>query len=146
MAFVTPIIDRTQADVLYAIINQNSVSDLKGALNISDINRIINNSIYLRDLLIANGFTPSFLNQSLFIETDIPSITSKIDVIRDNVRTLVNSFYTLNNPTITYGNTLNYNDINIIENNILITNSLLQGLINELKLCGYTTCGEDIQL
>ena len=146
MAYTTPIIDRTQADVLYAISNQNAVADLKGALNVSDVNRIINNSIYLRDLLEENGFYADFTDQTLFTQATLPHIHSKIDIIKDNINLLVTSFYQFNNPVLHYGNILDYADVNAMEENLKITNDLISALILELRLCGYTTCGEDINL
>lgn len=40
MAWITPITDRTQADVLYAKSVEYTATDLKGALNRSDLERI----------------------------------------------------------------------------------------------------------
>ena len=146
MPFVTPRLDRTQEDVLYAFANQTSTSDLKGALNVSDVNRMIGNTIHLRDLLNQYGFTSSFPNQPLFTMDTLPHVNSQIDVIRNNIRTIVQAFYTMGNPEIASGNTLNYIDVNALEMNIKITNDLITALILEMRNCGYYTCGQDITL
>ena len=51
MTWTTPITDRTFEDVKYAFENQNLSTDLKGAWNVSDTTRIINNMLYLRNLI-----------------------------------------------------------------------------------------------
>ena len=139
MAWTTPITDRTQADVTYAKANQNNVSDLKGAWNISDANRIIENTIYLKDLLIANGYPCSITNQALFVETDLPYVESKMKILKDNVQSVIDSFYkATNHPIIVYGMNFNYQNANDLELDLDLTNQLLQNMILELKYCGVS--------
>ena len=45
--WLTPIVDRTEADTVEAFNNQMIEAHLKGALNYSDLNRIENNYKYL---------------------------------------------------------------------------------------------------
>lgn len=146
MSWITPIIDRTQTDVDYAKANQNSSSDLKGAWNISDVNRIIDNTIYLRDILKNYNYDVGFDNQSHVTESDFPYILSFMKILKDNVNSVVNCFYKYNNPTINYSNTFNFNDANNIEINLNITNTLLENMINELLYSGEPYCSDTITL
>lgn len=145
MAFITPIIDRTEQDVLYAMLNQNSTQDLKGAWNVSDINRLINNINHLKTELQKLGYNASITAQADFIESELP-FASKLDIIRNNIKSIVNSFYKFNNPEIRYGDIFDYEDANTLEINLKITNDLLTSLLNELRYCGEGYCGESITL
>lgn len=51
------IYDRTYSDVVYALTHPNEDSDLKGALNVSDLNRITEWQMYLKDRLSTYGDT-----------------------------------------------------------------------------------------
>lgn len=146
MAWIEPIIDRTQEDVLYAMANQGLDQDLKGAWNVSDVNRIINNINYLHSLLGFYGYNSTITQQNDFIMSDLPHVNSKIDVIRNNINTIINSFYKRNNPTIRYGDVFDFNDANTLEMNLKITNDLLESLIAELKYSGTFVSGQDIIL
>ena len=136
MAWITPIIDRTQQDVLYALANQNSTDNLKGAWNISDVNRIINNIDYLNTKLLEQNYTSGVSTQNNFVMTDLPYVNSKIDIIRNNVNKIVDCFYKMNNPNIRYGTVFDYNDANTLEINLKITNDLLESLIALFKYSG----------
>ena len=142
MAWSTPIIDRTLEDVEFAKANQNYTTTLKGAWNVSDINRVINNTKHLSDLLNANGYPNTIKSQGTFVVTDLPYVNSVMDVVRSNVQAVVNCYYKSGNPTIKYGNTFDYNDANALEINLDITNKLLTSMIDAYKYCGTTVCGE----
>lgn len=143
----TPIVDRTQADVTTALSGQSNVSDNKGAWNISDANRVIDNSIVLRDILVKNGYNISFTNQPHMSMDDVPYMTSFMKVLKDNIMALVNGFYKLTeSPTISYANYLNYTIANNMELNLNITNTLLENMINELDFSGEPTAGEQFYL
>jgi hypothetical protein len=146
MPWITPITDRIQEDVDFAKENQSSTSDLKGAWNISDINRIIDNTIYLRNLLFENGYNITIIEQSHIVESDIPYITSFIKVLKDNIKSLVDGFYSRGNPVIDYSQFPTFTMANNLEINLEITNSLLNSMIAELKYCGEPKCNDDIIL
>jgi hypothetical protein len=147
MAWSTPIFDRQLSDVEYAMLNQNSTSDLKGAFNISDANRIINNTIYLRDLLNLYGYdVEQFPNQTLLTETDLPHVNSVIEVMKSNIIKVVDAFYKDGNPEITYGNILDYISVNAMELNLNITNTFLESMIASVILCGNYISGQSILL
>ena len=56
------IFDRTYTDVQYARNNPNSSEDLKGALNISDLNRLEEWCLYFKDILSEYGDTSNVVN------------------------------------------------------------------------------------
>lgn len=143
----TPITDRTEADVISAISGQSNIADNKGAWNISDANRIIDNTIVLRDILISNGYNISFENQTHLLVEDLPYVTSVMRVMRDNIMALVNGFYKLTeSPNISYASYLNYTLANNMELNLSITNTLLENMILDLQFTGEPTSGEQFYL
>ena len=146
MAWITPIIDRTELDVLYALVNQNNTTDLKGSWNVSDVNRIIGNIEYLNTKLIEQNYNPNIGTIPQWQMEDLPYVNSKVDVIRNNVGKIVNSFYKMENPNIRYGTVLDYNDANTLEINLKITNDLLESLIALFKYSGTFYSGEDVVL
>lgn len=146
MAWITPIIDRTSVDVQFAFDNQNDASDLKGAWNISDINRVINNIEYLKTLLNSYGYFPSITTMTPFTESSLPYISTVMNVIRTNVINITNSFYKLNNPNIRFGAIFDYTDANNLEINLKLTNDLLESMIELFKYSGTFYSGEDLIL
>ena len=146
MAWTTPVIDRTQSDVDYAIANQNSASDLKGAWNVSDANRVIDNTLYLKELLNAQGYYFPYTAQSHITETDFPYKTSFVKVMKDNINNMVSAFYSSGNPVITYNTNPNYITANNMEINLKTTNELLILMIQSFRICGTFACGTSFRL
>lgn len=147
MAWQTPIVDRVAADVTYARGSQNNAADLKGAWNVSDINRVIDNTIYLRDLLLSYGYhVYPFTDQVEVDESDYPLFTSVDSVYRTNVQHVVDAFYTLDNPTITLGSTINYVMANTLEENLRLTNLLIRRMEDGFKRSGTFKSGQEVIL
>lgn len=146
MSWSTPIIDRSLSDVEFAMLNQNSTANLKGAWNISDANRVINNTIYLNDRLTEYGYGVTLTPIPLFIETDLPYVVSKMKIIRDNVNKVSNAFYKLHHKTIVYGDVFSYVDANTLEINLKSTNDLLESMISCFKYSGVTISGEELNI
>lgn len=163
MAWIQPIFNRTLADVtaLKELIGQiNAIgwdnltltsktewlATSKGAFNFSDLNRIEDNIIYMRDQINALGGTPIVIDTSnpVWGVDDIPFL-SNINRIRDNVGVLIDAFYILpTTPTIEYNNPLNWDDANDIEKNLQDMYTILQltGIQFEYY-CGTFSCGQD---
>lgn len=140
--WITPIKDRTLADVQYAIANQNLVSDLKGAYNLSDIDRVMENVVYLRDLLNDYGRFPVVTALPVLVEADLPYLSLVMDVLRTNVVNVRDAYYQLGHPLIRYGTEFNYTDANALEESLYLTNLLLQSMISTIKYSGTFYSGE----
>lgn len=146
MSWITPIIDRSLSDVEFAMLNQNSTVNLKGAWNISDANRVISNTIDLNNRLTEYNFGVVLTPIPLFVETDLPYVTSKMKIIRDNVNKVSNAFYKLNHKTIVYGDVFSYVDANTLEINLKSTNDLLENMISNFRYSGTTILGEELNV
>lgn len=145
MAFTTPITDRTYEDTQYAFLNQDSEEDLKGAWNVSDVNRVIDNTIWLRDTLVSLGYyVYPFADQPHMEVSDYPYYETVSKVYKQNVMWVVNAFYKQNNPSISTSDSTSYLVANALEQNILITWQLVQQLLGGVKRSGTFNSGQAV--
>lgn len=147
----TPIFDRTQEDVDYAmqkiaewiaadITNASLVGyDLKGCLNVSDINRIEGNIAYLAEQLRRYGYSPNTSIKSWVME-DMPN-ASDIARILNNVRVLVDSFYQHPDAPALSDGISGYNEVNAIEKNLSLIKALIDGMVDSFKISGTFQVG-----
>ena len=108
------IFDRLSSDVDMALNNPNSSSNLKGAYNYTDLNRVESWCEYLQELLKTYGFGEELDIKTDWTISDYPTRT-EIDRIRQNVDTLKSFCISINPGTILYNNTLNYEQANLLE-------------------------------
>lgn len=152
MAYWTkPVYDRTEGDVEFAIRKiaewvayKNAgmsivTHDLKGCLNVSDINRIENNVAYLREKLYEYGYSVSVSTKS-WVHTGLPNV-GDISRIVKNVRALVKAYYPHStSPAIP--DTLNgYNEVNAVEKNLYLIKMLLDCMVGSFKKSGTFQSG-----
>ena len=127
-----PIFDRTQKDVDFAITKiaewiafgkPTDVYDLKGCLNVSDINRIEGNIAYLSKRLTEYAY-PATVTTKKWTKGDLPT-EQDIQRIIDNIRLIINVFYQPSDSPSLPEAMLSYVDINSIERNIDLIKYLL---------------------
>lgn len=129
MAWITPITDRTDADVKDAFDNQIGTTDKKGSLDYTDLNRIENNFLYVSDFLKTWGYYikpfKRDITEKWFIdgieqtaqrsdwqESDI-TYKSEIDRIRINLNKLSDGFLKyLGLPVFEFKRNLGYQEVN----------------------------------
>lgn len=129
MAWTTPIYDRTNNDIIYARDNQNSLLNLKGAFNVYDINRINDNIAYLVDKLNDLSYNISIVEDTTIYDNTSLFTLQKMDIMKNNIVSIVDGFYTNNNPALYVGSPLlNITIINNIEKNLYITKDLIEKL------------------
>lgn len=143
MVWITPIADRTEADVSYAKANRGNESFNKGAFNpYYDFNRIETNCEYLAGQLNAYGYSVLITVKTNWAEDDFPE-QDEVDRIRNNVNTLIDSFHKLpGSPDIRYWNSLDWNDMNSLEQNIKNLDILLQRMAAVFLRCGDAHGGD----
>jgi len=166
MAWITPITDRTQIDVDYIKALRTSINNLgwdnvsiedkdiwlngnlKGAWNYTDGNRVIENTIYLRDTLNSYGYTVSFADQPLLTMDSLPYIVSVIQVMIANIIAVRDVFYVNPDYPLILGSQTDttYVEANNIEINLLMTYELILEMIDGFRVCGTFACGQDIRL
>lgn len=93
MSWVTPIYDRTAADVTYAKANRSNESYNKGALNPGyDLNRIEGNCKYLADLLNGYGYSVSITTKTDWTDDEFPFLAD-LTRIKQNVDSLIEAYH-----------------------------------------------------
>lgn len=141
--WITPVTDRTQEDVEFAITkiaewiagnithNPLVVYDLKGCLNVSDINRIENNIEYLSKNLTKMGYTPSVVSKSW----EMSGIPNERDIFRilANVRAIISAFYQQDSAPNVPSTILRYEDANDIEKNLELIKELLDCMVSSFR-------------
>jgi hypothetical protein len=144
-----PVFDRTQEDVDFAIQkiaewigglaveNSSLVYDLKGCLNVSDLNRIEGNIKYLNDMLGELGYSVGVTTRE-WGRSDIPT-TEDVSRIINNVREIILSYYQQEGVTALPSGMGGYNQINAIEENLLKIKELLDCMINSYQRSGTFT-------
>lgn len=132
--WIEPVFDRTYADVEFAKRkiaewieeNVSTVYELKGCLNVSDMNRIENNIKYLSDILSKNLYIKSLQTK----KWNMDSVVMLDDVRRilDNVTTIVENFHKpIKSKSLPY-NMGSYIDINTIEEILFYVKELVDDM------------------
>ena len=152
----TPVFDRTREDVEYAIKtiaewigddmsgNHLAIHDLKGCLNVSDINRIEGNIAYLsaelNGLLYSNNTsTREWTNGGLPNEQDIERVLG-------NISGLTMAFHApINAPPVPSGLS-SYDEVNAVEKNISLIKDLLDCMVGSFKKSGTYQSGKSFSL
>lgn len=149
--WVEPIFDRTQEDVEFAIkkIAEWVAADisgrpivtynLKGCLNMADINRIEDNIKYLSEKLSEYGYS-SYLVAKKWSMSDMPT-AKDITRITSNVNELIASYYKPIGAVEVSASMLNYTEINTLEKNLYLIQRLLDSMVRSFKLSGDFNSG-----
>lgn len=150
--WITPIHDRTLQDVEFAktqiarwLLDKSTiVYDLKGCLNVSDINRIENNINYLSGKLNELGYINSTYSKT-WNRDGLPN-QQDISRISNNIKELITAFCQQPSAPNVPDKMVDYNDINAIEKNLDLIKELIDHMVNSFKVSGALTSGQSINL
>lgn len=147
-----PIYDRTQYDVEYAksrikYFKENGgvtdSEDLKGCLNVVDLNRIENNTGYLSDLLISLYYFNSINKRtSNWNMSNMPTL-EHINRIIDNVSKLQTAYFKSSNSPNLPNTLTHYEDVNSIEKCLHLLKVMIDDMTSSFRECNTFECGED---
>ena len=119
-------------DVLYLV--TDDVIDLKGCLNLADLNRIEGNIAYLGELMESFSYTPNIHGKSWII-SDLPNQNDMSRII-ENIRSLISAYYSPASPPSLPTTMLSYTDLNAIEENLYLIKELLDCMQSSFKKVG----------
>ena len=147
--WIIPIFDRTQEDVKNALTKiaewkQNGsteVYDLKGCLNVSDINRIEGNIKYLSDELSKLCYFPNTISKTWDV-SGLPDIEN-ISRIIQNVAKIISAYHQNGTAPSLPETLLTYEEVNDLEHNLYLIKGILDDMITSFRECGTFNCGED---
>lgn len=118
----------------------------KPMLNFGDLNRIELDCAYLAEQFNANLVPVTITTKTDWTAADFPYL-AQINRIRDNVNALKNAYYAIEgSPDITYWNSLNWQDANILEQNLKNLKTLLDLMIASFKYSGTFSAGQEVIL
>lgn len=142
-----PVFDRTQQDVDFARskikewISSDSpeVYELKGCLNVSDLNRIEGNLEYISNTLNNFGY-PTTIQCKDWNLSKIPTV-SDAERIFDNIRNIHFAFFIPNDAPELPNAMLNFEEINSIEENLYLLYILIHVMRDSFKKSGTFVSG-----
>ena len=142
--WISPVKDRTQSDVNYAISqikSGNNLNELKGCFNVTDINRIENNVRYIADRLNVLKYTNTIETKSWDMY-GLPNVT-EITRLINNVSKIINAYYRPEGSPNLPNTLLTFTQVNDLEKILYMVKHLIDNEENEFRHCGTFNCGED---
>lgn len=128
---------RVEDDVL--VVRVGDVYELKGCLNLVDLNRIEGNIAYLAEKMESYSYSPN-IHGKQWNRGDMPN-QNDMERIIENIRALVSAFYSPDDPPALPTTMVSYADINAIEENLSLIKQLLDVLESSFKVVGANKSG-----
>lgn len=126
------------------VVKLGVVYDLKGCVNLLDLNRIEGNIAYLSEKLSEVDY-PLSISTKQWNKGDLPT-ENDIQRIISNIRSLVDGFYQPSNAPALPSTMLSYEDVNSIERNIDLIKYLLDCMVNSFRKVGNYKSGATMRL
>lgn len=124
-------------DVL--VVHVGDVYELKGCLNLLDLNRIEGDIAYLAAKMESYSYSPN-IHGKQWERGDMPNQNDMSRIV-ENIRSLIAAFYSPTNPPSLPTTMLSYNDINAIEKNLHLIKELLDCMASSFKKVGTIKSG-----
>ena len=121
------------------VVRVGDVYELKGCLNLLDLNRIENDIAFLADLMESFSYAPN-IHGKLWSRVDMPNQNDMSRIV-ENIRALISAFYTPDNPPSLPTTMLSYHDINAIEENLYLIKQMLDVMQTSFKKVGTIKSG-----
>lgn len=128
---------RVEDDVL--VVRVGDVYELKGCLNLLDLNRIEGNIAFLAEKMESYSYSPN-IHGKQWNRADMPN-QNDMERIIENIRALVNAFYSPDNPPALPTMMVSYADINAIEENLSLIKQMLDSMESSFKVVGTNKSG-----
>lgn len=129
-------------DVL--VVHVGDVYELKGCLNLLDLNRIEGNIAYLAELMESYSYSPN-IHGKQWSRVDMPNQDDMSRIV-ENIRALISAFYSPDNPPQLPTTMLSYSDINAIEENLYLIKEILDCMVSSFKKVGTIKSGSTMFL
>jgi hypothetical protein len=126
------------------VLDIDDVYDLKGCLNLTDLNRIEGNIAYLAETMEIFSYSPNIHGKKWNI-ADLPNRNDMSRII-ENIRSLVSSYYSPSSPPSLPTTILSYSDLNAIEENLYLIKELLDCMQSSFKKVGTIKSGSNMFL
>lgn len=120
-------------------LDMNDVYDLKGCLNLCDLNRIEGNIAYLAELMESFSYSPN-IHEKHWTRADMPNQNDMSRIV-ENIRSLISAYYSPDAPPPLPTTMLSYADINAIEENLYLIKQMLDCMQSSFKRVGTIKSG-----
>lgn len=122
----------------------DDVYDLKGCLNLADLNRIEGNISYLAEKMESFSYSPNIRGKQ-WTNADMPNQNDMSRII-GNIRALISAFYSPSSPPSLPSTMLSIADINAIEENLYMIKEILDCMQSSFKKVGTIKSGSRMLL
>lgn len=129
-------------DVL--VVRVGDVYELKGCFNLLDLNRIEGDIAFLAEHMEEFAYAPNIHGKE-WNRVDMPNQNDMSRIV-DNIRALMDAFYTPDNHPSLPSTMLSYSDINAIEENLYLLKQMLDCMQTSFKKVGTIKSGSRMLL
>ena len=126
------------------IVHAGDVYELKGCLNLLDLNRIESNIAFLAEKMESFSYSPN-IHGKQWTRVDMPNQNDMSRII-GNIRNLIDTFYSPNDPPPLPIVMLSYSDINAIEENLYLIKQMLDCMESSFTKVGTIKSGSTMFL
>ena len=157
MRWIVPVVDRTLLDVQNALAQIEmwrtqvangqtpTVTELKGCLNVTDLNRIEANTRYISEFLQGYGFQTNVTTKVDWTDESLPNATDVKRII-DNIKEIRNKYYEPAGMPSLPQTMVSFSDINAIEQSLLLFREMLLGMVGAFRRSGTFVAGSPFRL
>ena len=157
MRWIIPVVDRTLLDVQDALAQIEmwraqvangqtpTVTELKGCLNATDLNRIESNTRYILQLLQESGFQPNLTTKVNWTDECLPNVDD-VNRIIDNIKEIRDKYYEPPGIPSLPQTMVSFSDINAIERSLMLFREMLFRAMRAFRRSGTFRCGQGIKL
>lgn len=126
------------------VVHVGDVYELKGCLNLLDLNRIEGDIEFLAENMEAFSYAPN-IHGKQWSRADMPNQNDMSRIV-ENIRALMSAFYSPDNPPPLPSTMLSYSDINAIEENLYLIKQMLDCMQTSFKKVGTIKSGSRMLL
>ena len=156
MRWIVPVVDRTLRDVQDALAQIEmwrtqvangqtpTVTELKGCLNATDLNRIESNTRYISEYLRAYGFQINVITKVDWTDESLPNATD-VNRIINNIKEIRNKYYEPAGMPSLPQTMVSFSDINAIEQSLLLFREMLLDMAGAFRRSGTFRCGQGMK-
>jgi len=157
LRWIVPVVDRTLLDVQDALAQIEmwrtqvangqtpTVTELKGCLNVTDLNRIEANTRYISEFLQGYRFQTNVTTKVDWTDESLPN-AADVNRIIDNIKEIRNKYYEPAGMPSLPQTMVSFSDINAIEQSLLLFREMLLGMVGAFRRSGTFVAGSPFRL
>lgn len=157
MRWIVPVVDRTLSDVQDALAQIEvwrtqvangqtpTVTELKGCLNATDLNRIEANTRYISQFIRGYGYQTNVTTKVDWTDESLPN-AADVNRIIDNIKEIRDKYYEPAGMPSLPQTMVSFSDINAIEQSLLLFREMLLGMVGAFRRSGTFRCGQGMKL